>query len=285
MQTIYLLLFTFFICNQPVLHSTAGNQIITSEEDSLSFTKKIKDIKDGYHGNPSELLAETGRSFIDYPYVGKTLEKGEKESLVVNLHEFDCSTFVETCLAFTRTIQTGGSTFADYQKNLQKIRYRNGKIENYDSRLHYFSDWINDNCKKGIITDATKNLGGIVWHKQINFMSTHVASYMQLKNDSTLIPGICETEKEISGREYYYIPKEEIKNIESKLEEGMIVGITTDVDGLDIAHTGILVKQNGEIHLLHASSTAGKVIISEATFVEYLMGNKHQTGIMVLKLK
>jgi len=46
-----------------------------------------------------------------------------------------------------------------------------------------------------------------------------------------------------------------------------------------------LVRENGMIHLLHASSTTGKVVISEKTFQEYLMGNKLQTGVMLLKVK
>ncbi|HNW51521.1 MAG TPA: DUF1460 domain-containing protein [Prolixibacteraceae bacterium] len=279
-----ILLFIFFLNIQNIPQTSVSNQLTTTENDSLIFIQKKEELKSSDQGNLSEFLVKTGCSFINSPYVGKTLEKEDKESLVVNLRELDCTTFVETCIAFTLTVKSGDTTFDNYKKNLQKIRYRDGKIENYDSRLHYFSDWINDNQKKGIVTDLTKELGGKKWQKQINFMSTHVASYMQLKKDSTLIPGICKIEEEISARDYYYIPKEEIKNIESKLEEGMIVGITTDVDGLDIAHTGILVKENGKIHLLHASSTAGKVTIGESTFVDYLLGNKRQTGIMVLKL-
>jgi len=73
-------------------------------------------------------------------------------------------------------------------------------------------------------------------------------------------------------------------NIESRLEEGMIVAITSDIKGLDIAHTGMLVKENGKIHLLHASSDAGKVVISEKTFLEYILGNKRQTGVILLKV-
>jgi hypothetical protein len=65
----------------------------------------------------------------------------------------------------------------------------------------------------------------------------------------------------------------------------MIVAITSDIQGLDIAHTGILVMENGKIHLLHASSDKGKVVISEKTFQEYIMGNKHQTGAIFLNVK
>jgi hypothetical protein len=281
---IIILFNTLTFCN--ILFAQEGfyNQGINNEQDSVLFYKKVKELKELKGENASILFSKTGRSFIGIPYTHKTLETGNVESLVVNLREFDCTTFVETCLAFTLTLKSEKITFENFKHYLKEIRYRGGNIENYDSRLHYFCDWITDNQKKGLIIDSTKYLGGIVFPVEIDFMSTHTGSYMQLKNDSNLIPGIREIEKEISSRNYFYIPKENIGNIESRLEEGMIVAITSDIKGLDIAHTGMLVRENGKVHLLHASSTSGKVVISEKTFLEYIMGNKHQTGVILLKV-
>ena len=107
---------------------------------------------------------------------------------------------------------------------------------------------------------------------------------MQLANDPSLIDKIREIENNISGSPHYYIPKEEVKSIEPKLKDGMIVAITTSLNGLDIIHTGILISEKGRIHLLHASSDCKKVVISEKPLEEYLLGNKLQTGIMVLKV-
>jgi hypothetical protein len=39
------------------------------------------------------------------------------------------------------------------------------------------------------------------------------------------------------------------------------------------------------VYLLHASSDAGRVLISEKPLAEYLAGNKSQTGIMVARLR
>jgi hypothetical protein len=261
------------------------NQAVLNQQDSILFFEKVSELKDLKNESTHALLSKTGRSFIGLPYTGKTLETGNIESLVVNLREFDCTTFVENCLAFSLTLKYGNTSFDNFKHFLKEIRYRDGKIENYDSRLHYFCDWITDNQKKGFISDTTKYLGGIAWQKKIDFMSIHSDSYMQLKNDSNLIPGIREIEKEISSRNYFYIPKENIEDIEPYLEEGMIIAITSGIKGLDIAHTGMLVRENGRIHLLHASSSAGKVIISEKNLQEYLLGNKLQTGVMFLKVK
>ena len=45
-----------------------------------------------------------------------------------------------------------GSSFAD---NLQKIRYRDGVIDGYTSRLHYTSDWIENGVRQGFLEDVT----------------------------------------------------------------------------------------------------------------------------------
>ena len=115
-------------------------------------------------------------------------------------------------------------------------------------------------------------------------MSTHPGYYAQLKNDTVMVDAISCFEKKINARKYFYIPKEEVVKIEPQLEEGMIVAITSGVTGLDIAHLGFLVRVNGRIHLLHASSDFKKVMVSEKPLSDYLAGNKKQTGIMVLKV-
>ena len=116
-------------------------------------------------------------------------------------------------------------------------------------------------------------------------MSNHPDSYRQLKENPDLVEAIARQEKEISKREMYYVPESMVSEIESQLMEGDIVGITTGVEGLAISHVGILVKRSGRIHLLHASSAAKKVAVSENTLEDYLVNSKSATGIMVARPK
>lgn len=255
------------------------------QNDSILYIHKAELLAKETNKKRSELLIETAKSFIGTPYIGKTLEGNQGESLVINLHGLDCSTFIESSLAITLTMKPDHFNFSEFKEKLGKIRYRNGIIAGYGSRLHYFSDWIYDNQQKGIIKDITQEIGGIAFNKEINFMSSHPGYYARLNNNPGLVDSISQFEKAISSRKYFYIPKENVEAIEPRLEEGMIVAITSGVAGLDIAHVGFLVKVNGRIHLLHASSDAGKVIISEKPLPEYLSMNKKQTGIMVLKVE
>lgn len=240
--------------------------------------EKINSAEDEEIGN---LMLKVGAFFAETPYVAQTLEiEPNNERLVINLREMDCNTFAENCLAISRTIKGGNLTFEKFARELQKIRYREGRINGYPSRLHYFSDWIYDNDIKNVAKSVSQEIVNIPYEKTINFMSTHPESYIQLK-DSAVVLKIAQIEREISGRKIFYIPKENLSQVESKLKDGDIVGITTGIKGLDMVHVGILLWKSGRIHLMHASSVAKKVLVSENTLEDYLINSKTATGIMV----
>lgn len=230
----------------------------------------------------ADLIVKVGSFFKETPYVAHTLET-EPEQLVVNLRELDCTTFAENCLAIARTIKSEAPSFEQFTRELQNIRYRNGVIDGYPSRIHYFSDWIFENNKNNLVKDISKEIANTPYPLIVNFMSTHPNSYVQLKNDSTLIPVFAAKEQEISTRKAYFIPEEKIAETESLLQNGDIAGITTNIKGLDMSHVVILQRVNGRIHILHASTTAQKVILSEESLEDYLKKSKSATGIMVAR--
>ncbi|MCC7093932.1 MAG: DUF1460 domain-containing protein [Ignavibacteriaceae bacterium] len=232
----------------------------------------------------NEVLVEIGKSFIGTDYLAHSLEKDGDEQLVINLFGLDCTTFVENVLALSRCVKEKQTSFEDYSEELQFIRYRDGIINGYPSRLHYFSDWIYNNVSKGIVEDITEQIGGTAIQFKLNFMSTHPESYKQLNENPDLIPQIKIQEEEISSRIYYYIPKDEVELKEKFINEGDIIAITTTVEGLDIGHLGIAVKMDDErIHLLHAPTVNTKVHITKEPLSDYLMKYKRHSGVIVLK--
>lgn len=286
MKRLLIILFTFpliFACHSTT-NSQAGNvqKNISAPTDETIFNDVMQSLSSDKNASTATLMAQAGIFFKGTPYVAHTLEV-TPEQLVVNLREMDCTTFVENCLAIAKTIQSGKNTFAQFKSELQKIRYRGSKIDGYPSRLHYFSNWIYDNQKKGLVKDVSQEIANTAYKKTINFMSAHPVAYQQLKDNSQLVQTIAQQEKEISARKMYYIPEDKLAEVETQLQEGDIVGITTGISGLDIAHTGILVRVNGRIHLLHASSLAEKVVISTETLEDYLLNSKSATGIMVAR--
>lgn len=230
-----------------------------------------------------DVVVEIGKTFLGTPYLAHALEVPGEERLVVNMRGLDCVSFYENALVLARCIKMKKMTFEDYKQQLQFIRYRGGKIDGYPSRLHYTSDYFHDNEQKGIWKNVTRELGGVRFEKTINFMSTHPEAYRQLKENETFRKKIEELEKEISAREMYYLPKSQVSTVTEKIRNGDILGITTDIEGLDTSHTGIAVWHEGKLCLMHAPLAGGKVEITTSTLAEYLERNKRQTGIMVVR--
>lgn len=232
----------------------------------------------------SEIIQRAGESFLNTPYMNSTLDENpEAEELIIKLSGFDCVTFVENTIVFSRLIKKEKLNVDDFKSELANIRYRNGKIDGYTSRLHYFTDWIFDNSVKGIVEDITKSIGGIPYDKKINFMSSHYNLYKQLNNNESNIEKIREIERDLYSRNTYFIPKSKVNNSYDCMKTGDIIAITTDIEGLDVSHTGFIYKENSKTKFMHASLTDGKVIISEKELKQYLLGNKKQTGIIVTR--
>lgn len=262
-----------------------GFEWFPEDEDFLLCTKKFElAVSRKLARLPiNEAVVEIGRTFLGTQYVANALEVGGEERLVVNMRGLDCVSFYENALVLARCIKLNRMTFEEYKNQLQLIRYRGGVIDGYPSRLHYTSDYFFDNEKKGIWKNVTKELGGVPLKKTLNFMSTHPDSYRQLKENGEFRKIIAVQEREISSRETYYIPKENVGSIAAKMQSGDIIGITTDVEGLDTSHTGIAVREGGQLVFMHAPLAGKKVEITESTLPEYLARNKRQTGIMVVR--
>ncbi len=257
-----------------------------SDQDKKIFKEKIQlaEINDLFNKPINEVIVEIGESFIGTDYKGFVLEEDGEEHLVVNLREFDCTTYLENVLVISRCIEMKKTTFEDFLNELKTIRYREGIIDKYPSRLHYFTDWIYDNEKKDIVTDITKQLGGDRLELNLSFMSNHPESYKHLKSNPDFIPIIEKQEKEISSREYYFIPKSRIEKIESKIESGDLIAFTSNIKGLDVNHVGIALRmEDNQIHILHAPEPGTKVQITPLALPEYISKIKHDTGIIVFK--
>jgi len=248
------------------------------EDGQKIFDDKVNELA-GDISSSDSLFVAFARSFIGTPYVAKTLE-GESEELVVNFEGLDCTTFIETSLAMSKSSKANEINFEAYKNALEFIRYRSGKRNDYTSRLHYFSEWIIDNEKKGIIKNLSSEYGQAL-DKEINFMSTHPQAYQQLV-DSSALNKIIAVEKSINQHDLYFIHKFKLKEVIPMIKSGDILAFTSSVKGLDVSHAGIAIIKDGEVHVLHASLKNG-VIISEENLEEFLQPKRY-TGLMIARL-
>ena len=256
------------------LTSQVNAQIRYLAEDTVIFSRFLQYSRQGDHS-----MIHTALFFIDTPYTSGSLEGDSEERLRVNLHELDCVTFVENVIALHLMLQSDRHTFDNFCRILQHIRYRNGIIDGYLSRLHYFSEWLGNNVQKEII-----NLPAVPgchnYTPGVSYMSTHCDAYPALKTNPEWCRQMSVIEKSVNELNFCYIPKEQVKDSETILKNGDIIAITTQTNGLDIAHTGLALVQNGSVYLLHASSEAKKVVVSEETLHDYLARLRNHSGII-----
>ena len=260
-----------------------SQQITCSQADKQAVENKLIAIDGLLEKDFGKTLVAIGKTFMDTPYVAKTLEIGDTETLVINLQGLDCTTYVENVLALGLILKNGESSFDDFTETLESIRYKDGELDGYASRLHYFSEWIANNEKKGLLKDITAEIGGKEITKPINFMSTHRDLYPFLKDDKNF-EKVKASENYLNNQPICILAQDEIAANEHLIQTGDIIALTTSINGLDITHTGIATREkDGRIHLLHASTGSMKVEVSKKPLSEYLKGIKKNTGIMVAR--
>lgn len=254
------------------------------EQDSLKVEKWLKEA--------ISLPADSCRTLhfakqmLGVPYVAGTLDGNEEEELVVRLDALDCTTFVETVLAFCIADKREERTFEGFKKALTQIRYRDGILDGYTSRLHYFSDWIRNNEQMGFVKECTSETSCSqpkeLW---LDFMTTHIDSYLPMKKNPELVKEMAAHEKNWQGTVVYYIPKENfnLPPEELKIKDGDVLALVTNIKGLDIVHVGFAFWKEDKLHLLHASSKAKKVIEDPQTQYESSKNTKAHIGVRAIR--
>ena len=263
-----------------------------ADEDWVVFQAKVREAAErGLDTVPiGTAISEIGRTFVGTAYVPQTLEVEGPEGLVIDFRGLDCVTFVENAFALARFVHAGGARLladrpaaeAAYGRFLAELRYRDGVVEGYPSRLHYFSDWIADNARRGLVVDMGAELGGVVDREPIDFMTTHTQAYRQLAEPAN-VERVREAEARLSVAGRVYVPQDRIADVAPHIRDGDIIAATSTVAGLDVAHTGLALWVDGTLRLLHAPLVGDSVEISEVPLAERIQGISGQDGIMVAR--
>ncbi len=240
-----------------------------------------------------QAIARMGATFVGATYTPGTLEVPGRERVVVNLRELDCVTFIENVLALVRFIRNDGvaaleapeSARRRYEQYLEAVRYRGGTLDGYPSRLHYFSEWLADNERRGTLQQISRSLGGVADSEPISFMTRHVSAYRQLA-DADNLAAIRQIEQDLTASgPRWFIGETRIAAAARGIRDGDIIAATSTLAGLDVAHTGFALWKNGKLHLLHAPLVGRVVEISEVPLADRIRSIKAQDGIMVSRVE
>lgn len=234
---------------------------------------------------PGDAIVMFAERFLGTPYVGGTLE-GDPEALRINLDQLDCTTFAESMMALAITVDEKRSSWRDFTFNLRNLRYRDGKINGYPSRLHYIADWAVDNIHRGNFKDVTPLFPRCSYEvKTIDFMSANASRYPAL-SDSANLAQIKRVEVPFRRHRFPFLKTRDLvmKDVKSAFRNGDVVAFTSKVDNLDVSHMGIITVRGGEPYVIHASSSAGKVVLSDVPLDQFVKKNRNFTGVRVFRL-
>jgi N-acetylmuramoyl-L-alanine amidase-like protein/TAT (twin-arginine translocation) pathway-exported protein len=247
---------------------------------------------------PSRTEAPVGRDAIRVgelaigtPYVPYTLDaylrsggSPSREPLTLSLTQFDCVTLLEACLAVARVADHAGlPSWQRFGRETERMRYRGGERAGYTSRLHYFSEWLTDGAKRGLVKDMGVELGGAEDARQLRFMTEHRASYPALADDG-VFREIGAIERRLDGRARRVIPTKRIPEIVDRIEHGDVLGFATEIVGLDVTHAAFAYRdRDGILRVLQAPLSGGVVEITRATLPEYVAAIRRSTGVLVAR--
>jgi hypothetical protein len=244
------------------------------------------------HGIPLGRSAiRAGELAVGTPYVPYTLDaylrsggSPLREPLTVSLSHFDCVTLVESCLAVARVASSDGPPhWARFTREIERMRYRGGKRRGYDSRLHYFSEWISDGAQRGLVADLGAELGGAEDARQLRFMTEHRDKYPALAEES-VFRKLQAIEHGLDRHPRRVIPTKRIPEVVDRIESGDVLAFATEIPGLDVTHAAFAHRdRSGMLRVLHAPLSGGVVEISRTTLPEYVAAIRRSTGILVAR--
>lgn len=254
-------------------------------DDSLIFNDCKSELRDSafFASSMNERNVRIAKYFIGKPYGAGTLESSAEGKVRINLNKLDCVTFLESVISLNLTFSADSADFLTYTGFIEKIRYRGGVLGEFPERLHYFSDWIYSKSQEGFVKNLSWLSDSTLYEDSIYYMTENRIKYPLMKSDS-VFDRMKEVEAEINVRTTFYIPTNKINSVASEIKSGDIIGFTTNIKGLDIAHVGFAYWQNEKLCFIHASSSSKEVTISEKSIEEYVNSKKYLTGIMIARI-
>jgi hypothetical protein len=216
-------------------------------------------------------LVEISKRFIGKPYRANMLSNGNPEVLVTSLEAFDCVTLLENSLA----IKYANGVASFYPKALMHVRYAGDSLY-YEKRYHYFTDAM-QSLGYPLIIDS-KHVTQI--RKDFSFLSTYLRKQSVISVDLGLLEN---RERALAKKAFQYTAVVDLPTLIPLIQSGDLVAFVTSNPHLDFLHTGMLVRQNNVIRLLHASQDKKQVVLSDESLQAYLKSHPKFIGICVFR--
>ena len=248
------------------------------------FEKTKKRKKNETYG---ELLSRIASTQLHKPYLDAP-QTAVKEVLTIPLETFQCVSLVEASLALANCTWQKATTPRCFAHEVQQSRYRDGEIDGYASRLHYFFDWLSNNADRGRLKALTQSLGGQPFHRKnreplFSIMTDKPGRYPALL-EPTVFAHIQSIEEALNTQTIHLLRGHQIAEVSKQLQNGDIIAVVTTKNGLLISHTGFVMRTgDGMVRFLHASSFHKRVVLTQTDIADYIQRDPKRLGILVYR--
>ncbi|MFN0120516.1 MAG: N-acetylmuramoyl-L-alanine amidase-like domain-containing protein [Blastocatellia bacterium] len=194
---------------------------------------------------PARMRVISG-ALLGHPYMINPLIGSATETEVFQpaLAGFDCVTYVETVTALALA-----SSVEEYLLLLREIRYVHGEVV-WKRRHHYTVDWARHNVRRGFLGNVTRGAEAVNRRKTLDLIRA-------------LSPRIVS---------FDYFPKRRLKHVTELFADGDLIFFVSTRRGLDVFHTGILMREGDAWRMRHAARSRGGVV--EQDLCEFIAANR-----------
>lgn len=219
-------------------------------------------------------MVDQANRWLGRPYDAGSLDRLSRERLRIDLTAFDCLLLVEQLLALAHSRSRDGLI-----EQVRLLRYDGGEVS-FCRRHHYFSRWAAAAADRGLVRDITPDLpGAITRERPLRFMGRHPHLYRPMAQAGNRAC-ILRDEQALRVRQTY-VPLERLGAVTPWLRSGDIFALVTAVPDLDVTHTGLLERRQGQVDALHAAP--GRGVMRSPDLVRYAAGVPEVIGVSVLR--
>ena len=254
----------------PAVHSTLLQDIQVVEGTRERFERSRALIS----GLPvTAALARLAESFVGSPYLAGSLDAPGPERLRLDLTRFDCMLFIEQLLALSLS-----DSFDQFVEHTRDLRYRDGRVS-YCTRQHYFHDWVRSAQSQNLLETTSGWPGEITRSLPLNFMSEQRQLYRPMQSEELFD---CIRRREESRQVVqHYVPLHAIESVLPRIQSGDLFAIATRIEGLDVSHTGVLVRDRSSVDAIHAAP--GRGVMRSRSFGRYLRSIPDAIGAVIVR--
>jgi hypothetical protein len=232
-------------------------------------------------GSPAPLasrIEDVSAHFLGRPYVLGPLGEGpsgeyDKDPLY-RFDVFDCTTFVETVMALSLA-----KDFADFERLMNLIRYKDGTVS-YVARNHFTdADWNPNNIAAGFLKDITQTVAGKSGVKTATALIDKANWYRKTKHESVgqdikpemvsipyvALDAIFAPDGEVDTDVLDRIPSGAVVNV-VRPNWDLLKAIGTR---MNVSHQVLMIRKDGRL-LVRQATSVGKKQVVDMDAVEFM---------------